>query len=756
MKLYIDLDTNRVLDANQRELRELRLNWLGPGEIELRFLRLGVVVDEVADPVLAIKSEGQFDQDPPLALLTSWTESGSGYTTKFTGTPNLDTEPINAALVVNEDVSDDEPFLACMAQFAYTVNDAASPTRARWIACRIDNVVYRGDETPPTEEDPPSPFARVNRTITSRPDLTALTGGTSTALDGIVTAASAIETGRIVAFTLSGVLEHYQLTAGTTAESSPSVIRPDDYNASTNARVWVRLPSIPPFATAADLASANPSAATAPSASAVSEHLLSRPGAAELDFLPDINAVVRDPIRRKVRDELTGGTAGTTFIVISPTGSSGNAGTLAAPKDLGSAQTFSGVVLLLPGEYDCSGLAALVANSSWTADRYWLAPWGQAWLNGTGSSGKFLADAFTVDGTYPNCHKVTYDEANWHGSGSVRIYRTNQTYNIALAASISACNSTAETYIHDAATNTLYVNFGTGGPTDVNVVESRRGFYHAQSNVSFTLYLLNLKMTGWECPVNMAAATGTNINTLVAWDCIFDGCGDNTSFPGAIAVGSGNACRAYLLGCEAYRGPGDGFNFQPAGFYYLQDCVSKWNGTRNNSSAGDGISAHTNNSLCIAVRCDVSGYNKGGIIHTGGAKGINIDCICTGGEANSANPNQNGAFVATVGATTVETNMISVRCSVTGGPYGFISDAGSTYTPSRHILIDCTASGCTTAAIASLGSVAGWIDEIESTLSGNTADRVVAGAKQTTRWTDDITDRNELTQLMGAVYEPLS
>lgn len=66
------------------------------------------------------------------------------------------------------------------------------------------------------------------------------TGG-GTALDGLATGTTAlptIATNTLVAFDISGLLYFYRLETGTDAESSPDVIRPDDYNGSTNARVW--------------------------------------------------------------------------------------------------------------------------------------------------------------------------------------------------------------------------------------------------------------------------------------------------------------------------------------------------------------------------------------------------------------------------------------------------------------------------------------------------------------------------------------
>ena len=77
--------------------------------------------------------------------------------------------------------------------------------------------------------------------VQNRHKITGLTGGTSVKLDAIPTGTSIaqkVETGTMVAVVISDEVSHYQLVAGTDAESSPDVIRPDDYHATNNPRVW--------------------------------------------------------------------------------------------------------------------------------------------------------------------------------------------------------------------------------------------------------------------------------------------------------------------------------------------------------------------------------------------------------------------------------------------------------------------------------------------------------------------------------------
>jgi hypothetical protein len=66
--------------------------------------------------------------------------------------------------------------------------------------------------------------------------ITGLTGGGATNLDGIAT--TSLVTSVLVAIKIAGAISFYRLEAGTDAESSPTVIRPDDFNAVSNAKVW--------------------------------------------------------------------------------------------------------------------------------------------------------------------------------------------------------------------------------------------------------------------------------------------------------------------------------------------------------------------------------------------------------------------------------------------------------------------------------------------------------------------------------------
>jgi hypothetical protein len=103
---------------------------------------------------------------------------------------------------------------------------------------RILNQTISGASTVPTPVADYYTKTETNQKfVQNQSAITGLVGGTSTDLDGIPT--DGIAVGIVAAVIILGVLTYYQLHAGTTAESSPDVIRPDDFDASTNAKVWV-------------------------------------------------------------------------------------------------------------------------------------------------------------------------------------------------------------------------------------------------------------------------------------------------------------------------------------------------------------------------------------------------------------------------------------------------------------------------------------------------------------------------------------
>lgn len=162
-----------------------------------------------------------------IAYQASWTAVANG----FAGTLNLNTNEAHALLVGLEEIE---------VIFELEVTDADG-NRDTVISARV---ILRQEliTTTPSVPTPTDDFYTENeadlRYWQNRFSITALTGGTATDLDGIVTAASAVQTGVGIGIVISGVVYWYRLINSTAAENSPFYIRPNDYNNPANTRVW--------------------------------------------------------------------------------------------------------------------------------------------------------------------------------------------------------------------------------------------------------------------------------------------------------------------------------------------------------------------------------------------------------------------------------------------------------------------------------------------------------------------------------------
>jgi hypothetical protein len=230
MRLTVDLDLRQVIAGPgvRQAVASLYLTRGDALDLEVQFVQNNVVVDPTPDSLFfCVKPAGVHDGDP-LVLATDFVKSGSGTTAYWTCQPNLATTPLDAALGLGggTDVSS----LTATAEIGFITSGRQTTTRA--LRCVIENDLFRGSESTPNAYP-------TGTTLTFYRTITALTGGTD-ALDGIPT--SGLGVGVLVQILVGGLLQTWQLQAGTTAEDvSAGVVRPDDHAASTNEKVWVRL-----------------------------------------------------------------------------------------------------------------------------------------------------------------------------------------------------------------------------------------------------------------------------------------------------------------------------------------------------------------------------------------------------------------------------------------------------------------------------------------------------------------------------------
>ena len=181
--------------------------------------------DHTADPLARIADDGW---DKPASLTDNvqddLTDSPGGF---YLATLDLSGDDLRALLPAGTA----EQY--CHAQLQ-TVTVAGVQQRSQWIPVLIKSDIVRDTDTAPTSSTQPTPSAPLYYK-----GITALTGGGITALDGISTVG---KTKLLVEIYVNDELQTWRLFTGTLAEDSASgIVRPDDYNASTNAQVWQRV-----------------------------------------------------------------------------------------------------------------------------------------------------------------------------------------------------------------------------------------------------------------------------------------------------------------------------------------------------------------------------------------------------------------------------------------------------------------------------------------------------------------------------------
>lgn len=188
---------------------------------------------------IGIKEEGEYSDGTLLASNSTWTHNAGTYT--YTGSLDLNTNEIDTALGRDDaNAGNDVASLACSFELTYQPSGSGGwRSSVEPVEFTIYHDILVGDEATPTNAGDPTQYLLKASGIEWLPTTTSQIGGTAADLDAIATVG--VTVGKLVMFKdadSADLLRTYQLTSGTDAESAPAVIRPDDYNASTNAKIW--------------------------------------------------------------------------------------------------------------------------------------------------------------------------------------------------------------------------------------------------------------------------------------------------------------------------------------------------------------------------------------------------------------------------------------------------------------------------------------------------------------------------------------
>lgn len=204
-------------------------------EFDLQFYQDQVAIDASAYFVgCVVKQVGQFDGDSLIpAVVFTW-DAGRML---WTGKINFNTDDLNALLFVDGDVTNDITKVALTIAFGYSTDTGTTWTPSNNIALELLNNAFRGTEGTPLGGSDPLDWLSSN-SIQMVPTITGYTDGGSANLDGIATLTLSVP--KLYAFIHpTDGLKIYLLRAGTDAANANNIIHPTDYNASTNAKVFV-------------------------------------------------------------------------------------------------------------------------------------------------------------------------------------------------------------------------------------------------------------------------------------------------------------------------------------------------------------------------------------------------------------------------------------------------------------------------------------------------------------------------------------
>lgn len=141
MRIYLDLDSRRLLTTPTRPLSLLEFKRRDNDSIELQFLRDSVVQQLPAGTTARVGIKPDGDYDAPFLAVTTLTQSGTGTATVYIGELNLNTTALATAFAA------EQVTLPAMLEVEWVTGDVVSSSKT--LPTTIHNDVIRGDEGAP-------------------------------------------------------------------------------------------------------------------------------------------------------------------------------------------------------------------------------------------------------------------------------------------------------------------------------------------------------------------------------------------------------------------------------------------------------------------------------------------------------------------------------------------------------------------------------------------------------------------------------
>ncbi len=208
--------------------------------VELQFLRKGLPV-VVADIEIGavVKELPKFDGDSLIPDVTFTLNTDDATNPYYEGALNFVNPALNTLFFVDGNPANDVSPLNLGLAFGYSIL-GGEPVPSNNIALTVINNKYRGTESAPVPGSDAADYLALHGML-FLPAVVDYTGGGSTKLDGWQTTAGLSRPRNYFWDHPTEGRQNYKLRDGTDAESSPGIIRPDDFNISTNPCVYEKL-----------------------------------------------------------------------------------------------------------------------------------------------------------------------------------------------------------------------------------------------------------------------------------------------------------------------------------------------------------------------------------------------------------------------------------------------------------------------------------------------------------------------------------
>lgn len=239
MLLVFDIDSKRLVQAagSQAAITSIECRRGGAEEIAIQVVTNGAPAELTGDaPSLKFQANAAGEYDVGSTTISTTTFTYDSVAELYRGYINwIDGGALDALFVDNDDPDDDVASVALEIEVAWRPDGLTEWRRSENEVdlTLLNNRIRDGVDVPSTT------VSSAIYTWLPRMPFTGYTGGAATALDSMITASDTVLTGSLAFTVVAGVARMWQLVAGTTAENEAAgVIRPDDYHASTNARIW--------------------------------------------------------------------------------------------------------------------------------------------------------------------------------------------------------------------------------------------------------------------------------------------------------------------------------------------------------------------------------------------------------------------------------------------------------------------------------------------------------------------------------------